>query len=107
MASLFPWTAPNDYPIFGFYSGGDMNRIWLTTDGRPQDSILGVFTTSDRARRYRDLLVERYALGKNLSLLGKPLARDADAWRLGLGPEVLERALDENVDFLCGAWVVK
>lgn len=84
-----------------------MNRIWLTTDGRPQDSILGVFTTSERARRYRDLLVERYALGKNLSLLGKPLARDADTWRLGLGPDVLERSLDENVDFLCGAWVVK
>src|SRR4029077_9391553 len=84
-----------------------MNRIWLTTDGRPQDSILGVFTTPERAKRYRDLLVERYALGKNLSVLGKPLARDADTWRLGLGPDVVERTVDDNTDFLSGAWVVK
>ncbi len=84
-----------------------MKKIWLTTDGRPHEGILGVFTSEFGARRYRDLLVERYALGKNLSLLGKPLARDADAWRLGLGPEVVEHAIDENLDFMRGAWVVK
>ena len=62
-----------------------MKRIWLTTDGRPHDSILAVFTSAERAERYRQLLVERYSLGKNLSLMGKPLARDADTWQLGLG----------------------
>lgn len=84
-----------------------MKKIWLTTDGRPHDGVLGIFSSEFGARRYRDLLVERYALGKNLSLLGKPLARDADAWRLGLGPEVVERTLDDNIDFMRGAWVVK
>ncbi|MEP6491087.1 MAG: hypothetical protein ABJF01_00325 [bacterium] len=84
-----------------------MKKIWLTTDGQSQESILGVFTTQEGARRYRDLLVERYSLGKNLSLLGKPLARDADTWRLGLGPDVVERTLDDNIEFLRGAWVVK
>ncbi|HTE47918.1 MAG TPA: hypothetical protein VK636_21935 [Gemmatimonadaceae bacterium] len=84
-----------------------MKKIWLTTDGQPQDSILGIFTSDERARKYRDLLVDRYALGKNLSLLGKPLARDAGSWRLGLGPDVVERSVDDNVDFLRGAWVVK
>lgn len=84
-----------------------MKKIWLTTDGRPQDSVLGIFTTEAGARRYRELLVERYALGKNLSLAGKPLALDADAWRLGMGPEVVERTIDGSLDFLRGAWVVK
>ena len=65
-----------------------MKKIWLTTDGRPHDGILGVFTSEFGARRYREMLVERYALGKNLGLAGKPLAKDADAWRLGLGPDV-------------------
>jgi hypothetical protein len=84
-----------------------MKNIWLTTDGQPHDSILGIFTTEAGAKRYRDLLVERYALGKNLSLSGKQLARDADAWRLGLGPDVVEHTIDCNLDFLRGAWVVK
>ena len=84
-----------------------MRKIWLTTDGRPQDSILGIFSSEAGALRYRDVLVERYALGKNLSLLGKPLAGDAGAWELGLGPEVIERTIDDNLDFLRGAWVVK
>jgi hypothetical protein len=84
-----------------------MGKIWVTTDGRPHDAVLAVFTNRDRAQRYRDLLVERYALGKNLGLLGKPLARDAGAWQLGLGPSVAELAIDENIDFLRGAWVVK
>jgi hypothetical protein len=87
--------------------GASMKKIWLTTDGRPHDAVLGVFSSEAGAMRYRDLLVDRYALGKNLSLMGKPLARDADAWRLGLGPEVVERSLDENPDFLRGTWVVK
>ena len=39
--------------------------------------------------------------------MGKPLARDADTWQLGLGPAVTERSIDENLDFLRGAWVVK
>ncbi|MGH7621313.1 MAG: hypothetical protein ACREMU_03150, partial [Gemmatimonadaceae bacterium] len=64
-----------------------MKKIWLTTDGRPHDSVLGVFSSELRARQYRDLLVTRYTLGKNLSLLGKPLARDAGSWELGLGPD--------------------
>src|SRR5258707_13025306 len=84
-----------------------MTKIWLTTDGRPHDAVLAVFTNPERATRYRDLLVERYALGKNLSLMGKPLARDANTWQLGLGPTVAERVIDENLDFLAGAWVVK
>lgn len=84
-----------------------MKKIWLTTDGRPHDSILGIFTSETGAKRYRELLVERYALGKSLSVAGKPLALDADAWRLGLGPDVIERTVDGNLDFLRGAWVVK
>lgn len=84
-----------------------MRRIWFTTDGRPHDCILGVFGTEGAAARYRELLVERYALGKNLSVSGKPLARDADSWRLGFGPDIVERTVDDNLDFLRGAWVVK
>lgn len=84
-----------------------MKKIWLTTDGRPHDEILGAFSSEFSARRYRDLLVERYALGKNLSLGGKPLARDADSWRIGLGPDVVETSIDDNIDYLRGAWVVK
>lgn len=84
-----------------------MNRIWLTTDGRPHDVILGAFSTEGAAERYRTLLVERYSLGKNLSLMGRPLAQDADTWRLGLGPTVVERTVDTNLEFLRGAWVVK
>jgi hypothetical protein len=90
-----------------FLRESSMHKIWLTTDGRPHDSILGVFTTEAAAKRYRDLLVERYALGKNLSLSGRQLARDADAWRLGLGPDVVERTIDDRLEFLRGAWVVK
>lgn len=84
-----------------------MRRIWLTTDGRPHDSILGIFTSEAGALRYRSLLVERYSLGKNLSVSGKQLAREADAWQLGLGPDVVERTVDDNLDYLRGAWVVK
>jgi hypothetical protein len=84
-----------------------MQRIWLTTDGRPHDSVLAAFSSEAGAMRYRTLLVERYALGRNLSALGKPLARDADSWRLGFGPEIVERTVDDSLDFLRGAWVVK
>jgi hypothetical protein len=84
-----------------------MKKIWLTTDGQPHDSILGVFGSEAAAERYRDQLVERYSLGKNLSLMGRQLAHDADAWRLGLGPAVVERTVDDNLEFLRGAWVVK
>jgi len=84
-----------------------MRKIWFTTDGRPLESVLGVFSSKAGAVRYRGLLVERYALGRNLSVLGKPLAHDAGAWELGLGPDVVERTVDDNLDFLRGAWVVK
>jgi hypothetical protein len=84
-----------------------MPKIWITTDGRPHDGVLGIFSSELGARRYRELLVERYALGKNLGLDGKSLAKDADAWRLGLGPDVVEATMDENLDYLRGAWVVK
>lgn len=84
-----------------------MRKIWLTTDGQPVDSLLGLFTTEDAARRYRDVLVERYGLGASLSAMGKRLAHDADAWRLGLGPSVVHRTVDDNLEFLRGAWVVK
>lgn len=84
-----------------------MKKIWLTTDGRPTDSILGVFDSERSATNYCDVLIERYALGKNLSLMGKQLARDADTWLLGLGPTVVERVIDEHIEFLRGAWVVK
>jgi hypothetical protein len=84
-----------------------MGKIWITTDGRPHDAVLGVFTTEGAADRYRALLVERYSLGKSLSLMGKQLALDADAWRLGLGPTVVQRTVDDSLEFLRGAWVVK
>ena len=84
-----------------------MKKIWLTTDGQPLDSILGVFTSEAGAARYRDQLVERYSLGKNLSLYGKPLAEDVGSLQLVLGPSVVERALDDSIEFLRGAWVVK
>ncbi len=84
-----------------------MKKVWITTDGRPHDAVLGIFSSEERAMRYRDLLVDRYALGKNMSVLGKPLARDAGAWELGAGPSVAERSIDDNFDFLHGAWVVK
>jgi hypothetical protein len=84
-----------------------MRRIWFATDGRPHDAVLGVFTTKEGAERYCETLIERYALGKNLSVMGKPLAHDADAWRLGLGPTVSPANIDEDVEFLRGAWVVK
>jgi hypothetical protein len=84
-----------------------MGKIWITTDGRPHDAVLGVFTTQGAAERYRALLVERYSLGRNLSLMGKQLAHDADAWRLGLGPTVVQRSVDDSLEFLRGAWVVK
>jgi hypothetical protein len=84
-----------------------MRRIWLTTDGRPHDAILGIFSTEAAATQYRTLLVERYSLGKHLSVSGRPLARDADSWRLGFGPDIVERGVDDNLDFLRGAWVVK
>ncbi len=84
-----------------------MKKIWLTTDGRPHDVILAAFTNEVAAERYREMLVARYSLGKNLSLLGKQLAHDADAWRLGLGPTVVQRSVDDSLEFLRGAWVVK
>ena len=42
-----------------------------------------------------------------MRLLGEPIARDAGAWQLGLGPNVVERELDLRLETLPGAWVVK
>jgi hypothetical protein len=91
----------------GLSSGAAVKKVWLATDGRPYDSVLAIFSTREAAKRYCDTLVERYALGESLSLMGRRLADSADAWRLGLGPTVVEGSLDENVEFLRGAWVVK
>ena len=82
------------------------NRIWLVTDGTPPTSLLGAFTSEGGAKRYLNELIERYSLGRNLSIRGRQLARDADSWRLGLGPAIIERAVDE-FDCLPGAWMVK
>ncbi len=84
-----------------------MKKIWLATDGRPHDPVLAIFSTQEGAQRYCDTLVERYALGESLSLMGRRLADSAGAWRLGLGPSVAEASLDERIEFLRGAWVVK
>lgn len=92
---------------FRFIFGCAVKKVWLATDGRPHDSVLAIFSTRESAKRYCDTLVERYALGETLSLMGRRLADSADAWRLGLGPTVVEGSLDENVEFLRGAWVVK
>jgi hypothetical protein len=81
-------------------------RVWLVTDGTPPTSLLGAFSSEDGAQRYLRELVERYSLGKNLSVRGRPLARDANSWHLGFGPAIVERALDE-FDCLPGAWMVK
>jgi hypothetical protein len=83
-----------------------VKKVWLATDGRPYDSVLAIFSTREAAKRYCDTLVERYALGESLSLMGRRLADSADAWRLGLGPTVVEGSLDENVEFLRGACCV-
>ena len=68
-----------------------MGRIWIVTDGSPNAVPLAYFSAPARAEQYRDLLVERYGLGRNLSANGQPLARDAGAWELGLGPVVSEK----------------
>lgn len=82
-------------------------RIWVVTNGAPDAAPLAYFSGRTRAAEYRDLLVERYAMGKNLSLHGRAIADDAGTWELGLGPVVLERAVDDAIDSLPGAWCVK
>lgn len=57
-----------------------MGRIWIVTEGAPDAAALAYFSSSASAESYRRLLVERYGLGKNLSLNGRQLARDAGAW---------------------------
>src|SRR5439155_3645023 len=84
-----------------------MRRVWLVTDGSPETPVLGLFSERAGAERYRDALVERYALGKNLSVRGKQLSADAGAWTLGLGPTVVDRPLDLSHDALPGAWIVR
>src|SRR5690242_20113295 len=69
-------------------------RIWMVTNGAPDAPALAFFSDRARAAAYRDVLVERYAMGRNLSLHGQPIADDAGTWQLGLGPAVLERAVD-------------
>ena len=84
-----------------------MGRIWIVTEGAPDAAALAYFSTPASAESYRRLLVERYGLGKNLSLNGRQLARDAGAWELGLGPAVCEKTLDEAITNLPGSWSVK
>lgn len=82
-------------------------RIWVVTNGAPDAAPLAYFSDRFKANAYRDLLVERYGMGKNLSLNGRPIADDAGSWELGLGPVVLERSVDDQIDSLPGAWCVK
>ena len=93
--------------IFGHMSTTSLRtRIWLVTDGTPPTSLLGAFSSEDGARRYLKDLIDRYSLGKTLSVRGRQLARDVDSWRLGLGPTIIDRPVDE-FDCLPGAWMVK
>lgn len=81
-------------------------RIWAVTTDRERVP-LALFSTKEGAKQYKETLIERYALGRALSLHGKQLAPDAGSWRLGLGPLVLELLVDERIDILPGAWMVK
>ena len=82
-------------------------RIWVVTNGAPDAAPLAYFSGRAAAAVYRERLVERYGMGKNLSLNGRPIADDAGSWELGLGPVVLERSVDDPIDSLPGAWCVK
>ena len=84
-----------------------MGRIWIVTDGEPNSAPLAYFSSAFTAENYRRLLVERYSLGKNLSVNGRPIAGEAGNWQLGLGPAVVEKAVDESSSSLPGAWSVK
>lgn len=81
-------------------------RIWAVTNDRER-APLALFSTKHGADRYMETLIERYALGRTLSLHGRQLAPEAGNWLLGLGPTVLEQALDARIDTLPGAWMVK
>lgn len=81
--------------------------IWVVTNGSPDAAPLAYFSDRTRAAAYRDVLVARYGMGKNLSLHGRPIADDAGTWELGLGPVVVERSVDDPLDTLPGAWCVK
>lgn len=82
------------------------HTIWAVGEG-PDRVPFGYFSTKQGAEQYVRVLVERYALGKSLSLHGKPIAVNAGAWALGLGPEAVERPIDDPIDTLPGAWIVK
>jgi hypothetical protein len=82
------------------------SRIWAVSKDR-ESTALALFSAKDGAERYVRTLVERYSLGRTLSLHGKQLAPDAGNRELGLGPAVLEQAIDEGLDTLPGAWMVK
>jgi len=82
-------------------------RIWVVTNGAPDAAPLAYFSVRATAETYRDVLVERYAMGRNLSLHGRRIANDAGTWELGLGPAVLERSVDDPIGSLPGAWCVK
>jgi len=84
-----------------------MGRIWVVTEGAPNAGPLAYFSSSAGADAYRRLLIERYGLGKNRSLNGRPIARDAGSWELGLGPAVHEKTVDDAISSLPGAWSVK
>jgi hypothetical protein len=82
------------------------HTIWAVSDG-PDQAPFGYFSTKQGAEQYVRTLVERYALGKSLSLHGKQIAGNVGAWSLGLGPTAIERAIDDPIDTLPGAWIVK
>ena len=84
-----------------------MPKIWLTTDGTPPTSILGAFSTRAGAEKYLAVLVDRYASGEGLRHMGQSVTKALGAWQLGLGPTVVDRDIDQRVEALAGAWVVK
>src|SRR5439155_20927621 len=84
-----------------------MGKIWLTTDGNPPTSVLGLFSTRRGAEAYVAELIGRYSSGGRLQHLGEPLAKDVGVWELGLGPTIVERDTDQRIESLPGAWVVK
>ncbi len=82
------------------------NRIWTVSTDRDK-APLACFSTKEGAERYIQTLIERYSLGQRLALHGRQLAPDIGAWKFGFGPEILEQPVDEHVDGLPGAWLVK
>jgi len=84
-----------------------MGRIWVVTEGATNVGPLAYFSSSAGAETYRRLLIERYRPWEEPQSDGRPIARDAGSWELGLGPAVYEKAVDDLLTNLPGAWSVK